>query len=154
MVNRYTINNGGSMTEKELKKLSRLELLELLLAEIKENEKLRDEKEAIRVASSETDVTDISLSEISGLTQRLGAVLGVAERLTMSLQNTVADKKERQPAPVMDDETRKRIISDRELYWRMMYYFDSHPDKTECLPEDIAADIARRLKGINDAKQQ
>ena len=36
------------MTDKELKKLSRLELLELLLAESRENERLRAEIEQIK----------------------------------------------------------------------------------------------------------
>lgn len=42
-MHKSVIKDDDSVTDKELKKLSRLELLELLLAETRENEKLREE---------------------------------------------------------------------------------------------------------------
>lgn len=46
------IKGDDSVTDKELKKLSRLELLELLLTETRENERLREELEKAKKENS------------------------------------------------------------------------------------------------------
>ena len=59
------------MTDKELKKLSRLELLELLLVESRENERLREE---LAIAKKENSI-EKSLEHLNDISQRLETVL-------------------------------------------------------------------------------
>ena len=78
-------------TDKELKKLSRLELLELLLAESRENERLRAEIEQIKQENTiiksvqQLDETSTKLNETS---DKLSAVLQLVSSIISNLDNT------------------------------------------------------------------
>lgn len=78
------------MTDKELKKLSRLELLELLLAESRENERLREELEKIKqentIEKSAQHLSETS-ENLGETTEKLGAALQQVSLIINSLNN-------------------------------------------------------------------
>lgn len=152
------------MTEKELKKLNRLELLELLLSEIRDNERLRIENERLRNDATANETALGSLSEITEISKQLTYALGVAQKLSSYASENYArgkaapSVKQDYPSATAEKEAdkglMKRVQSDRELYWRIMGYYNSHSEAMDPLPDDIRSDAELRLKGINDAKQQ
>ena len=72
------------MTDKELRKLSRLELLELLLEASRENEKL---KEKIAKMKQESNAAK-SIENLSATTKQVSTVLEYANNLTDTLRKT------------------------------------------------------------------
>ena len=78
------------MTDKELKKLSRIELLELLLKESRENERLREELEQIK----KENTIEKSAEYLDGASQQLGEALEKVSEIISNLGNvtvTVTD---------------------------------------------------------------
>lgn len=67
------------MTDKELKKLSRLELLELLLTESRENERLREELEKIK----QENTIEKSAQHLNQTSENLGEM---SDKLSVALQ--------------------------------------------------------------------
>ncbi len=153
------------MTEKELKKLSRLELLELLLEESKENERLKAELEKINAENSVAK----SMEALSAVTEQMNSALEYANALTGDLQKIARDgitvKTEKAPANVAvvgqnypnipkkqgaptSEEATQVIISDRKLYWRIMYFYSQNEMALAFLPPDIRNDVRTRIKGI------
>lgn len=70
----------GIMTERELRKLSRVDLLELLLKESKENEKLRTELEEARKQLASREIQIDTAGSIAEAALRLNGVFEAAER--------------------------------------------------------------------------
>lgn len=68
------------MTERELKKLSRLELLELLLAEMKENERLSKELEEARAALDEQRIIIENSGSLAEAALRLSGIFEAADK--------------------------------------------------------------------------
>lgn len=97
------------MTDKELKKLSRLELLELLLAESRENERLREELEKIKkentIEKSAQQLTETS-KQMDETSEKLGTALEQISLLIKGLSNkTIVSSEERNL--LSDDETQE-----------------------------------------------
>lgn len=155
------------MTDKELKKLSRLELLEILLEETKENEKLRAE-----IAILENEKKFLTEEKrLFEITNQMDSALSQVNRLVANLQNitnhTVNEKTSspqkdteqhnpnntRENTDGIDDKTKGAVISDRNLYWRMMKFFAMNEAVLALLPYDIHSDVKTRLRGILDAKK-
>ncbi len=118
------------MTEKELRKLSRLDLLELLLEQTKINEQLRAEIAEIRLAEG-------NFTSIENL-QKLNSQLSSALEYTDSL------KKKVQKPKTQDGK------SDRGLYSRIMYFYLKNDDALASLPADLQEDIRERLRKITN----
>ncbi len=78
------------MTDKELKKLSRLELLELLLAETRENERLRTELEKIK----QENTIKKSAQHLNATSENLGAALQQVSSIINSLDKVSVVKEE------------------------------------------------------------
>lgn len=76
------------MTDKELKKLSRLELLELLLEESRENERLRVELEKLKAENSVVK----SARHLNEASEKMNESLHSAAELTDTLNRLVAGK--------------------------------------------------------------
>lgn len=68
------------MTERELKKLSRLELLELLLAEMKENERLSKELEEAKAALDEQRIIIENSGSLAEAALRLSGIFEAADK--------------------------------------------------------------------------
>lgn len=132
------------MTDKELKKLSRLELLELLLEASKENSKLRQEIERLQ----EENQTAQNIANLSVITLRVENALKYANSLTDVL-------KEKSGQAVLPTSNTKdgaslkfETLSDREIYWRMLFFFAQNSDKLNIFPADIENDIRERIKSV------
>lgn len=157
------------MTDKELKKLSRLELLEVLLEESKENEKLR---KSLKNAKAEIAVSE-SIKKASEITEQAREVLEYANSLSVNLKEAVKrasytelkfnssaayignvppTKKiiAKGPFKYETDKTPSSSVSDRDLYWRLMGFFAKNDGVLNYLPSDISEDVRVRVKEILD----
>lgn len=164
------------MTEKELKKLSRLELLEILLEETKENESLRLELQE----KTDKNIMTQNIKDLSLMTDKMSSALKKADELTKDLAKIAKDgitvtavsaemretrvsqvtgtqsyptppKKENVQTARQQD--RAAIISDRNLYWRLMKYYSQNEMALAFLPPDIQNDIKARLRGILNGRK-
>ncbi len=144
------------MTDKELRKLSRLELLEVLLEESKENEKLR---KALKNSKSEIAMTE-GIKKISDMTKQVNEVLEFANSLSINLKEAA----KRVSLNTVDGISTKSIgnvpykgadISDKELYWRIMAFLAKNEDVLSIFPSDIQSDVRRKVNVIlNDIKNK
>lgn len=144
------------MTDKELRKLSRLELLELLLEASRENEKL---KEKIAKMKQESNAAK-SIENLSATTKQVSTVLEYANNLTDTLRKTThevvtagtkpqSERSSVQKAP----EEKQPVISDRNLYWRIMNVYAKNDEALDVLPDDIRNDVRDRIRGILESRK-
>ncbi len=130
------------MTDKELRKLSRLELLELLLEASKENERLRDEIEALE---SENEAAQ-KLRTLSETALQLENALRYASTLIEALKEMP-----KKTACVSGEKTKKTgSPSDADIYGRIMGFYSKNPDSLHHLPERLRKDVSERIKEILD----
>ncbi|MBR3767911.1 MAG: hypothetical protein IKL10_06705 [Clostridia bacterium] len=157
------------MTDKELKKLSRLELLEILLEETKENEKLRSELEtANNIIKNATIFSDLigkmnnTLNDAQSFTTELRQITDDMSRCNSrkeisngnqcpSRQNDIPTLLNENKSPNSANNT--NIISDKKLYISILKYFLANESALNSLPFDIQSDVRTRLRGILDAKK-
>ena len=100
------------MTDKELKRMSRRELLELLVFQMEENEKLRKELEQ---ANEKLKDRDIMISESGSMAEaalRINGVLQAVERAAQQYLHNVRrlEAESRQKAEAMKTETMKADV--------------------------------------------
>lgn len=132
------------MTDKELRKLSRLELLELLLEASNENRKLREKIKILRAENK----TAQNIENLSLVTSQVESALKYANSLTDNLKastqvRTVSvDNKETQVS--------SEAMADRELYIRMLCFFAKNDDKLNVFPADVENDVRARIRTILD----
>ena len=128
------------MTDKELRKLSRLELLELLLEATKENQKLKD---TIRKMTIENQTAQ-SIENLSTATHKVESALKYANSLTDTLRGTAKD------SPQTNENTSNihQVKNDRDIYWRTMAFFSKNSHLLELLPDDLKNDISERIKEV------
>ena len=133
------------MTDKELKKLSRLELLELLLEASKENKKL---KEKIKKMTSENEASK-SIENLVATTKQASDILGYANKLVETMKNAPADTENIRPVkeskPGSDN---SKNYTDRNLYLNIMNYYARNNEALEALPTELKNDITKRIKEI------
>ena len=140
------------MTDKELRKLSRLELLELLLKESRENEKLRQENEKLKSEKS-FDKTTEQLKETA---VQFGATLQNADALVSTLQKLITTDSGKegiiqeeeivQPEASVNESGRKNKKSvDVDLYRRLLLFYAHDISNLEHLPAALHIDVAMRL---------
>ena len=133
------------MTDKELRKLSRLELLELLLEATKENERL---KEKIKKMNDENRTAQ-KIENLSVATHQVENALKYANTLTDTLKGTSSEavttnnKAEKQYAY-----DKQSPISDRDLYWRLMGFYSKNQEALGLLPDGIRNDVIFRIREI------
>lgn len=138
------------MTDKELRKLSRLELLELLLEASKENEKLREEAEKLKSES----ITSQNIENLTVATQQVENALRYASSLTASLKAkegipvtyTASSEKKK------DTAANREAPSDREIYRRILCFFAENDDKLDVFPDDIGKDVRKRIRSLLERK--
>ena len=121
------------MTDKELRKLSRLELLELLLEASKENKKLKEE-----------------IDTLSLVTRQVENALKYANNLTDTLKTSSQD-------PTLPDVKSKKqskadVLTDSEIYKRMLRFFANNDEKLNVFPSDIENDVRARIKKLLEVK--
>ena len=156
------------MKEKELRKLGRLDLLEMLLDVSKENKELKEQIEKLEternIAKGIDDIhgTAKQLSEVLDAAKQLGDALEAAKQLEGTLETAaslVSDLKTckipepiEKPSPESEvkltrAEKRKRM-SDRNLYYRILDYYASNPDLLDDFPDDLRIDLINKLLSI------
>ena len=77
------------MTDKELHRLSRKELLEMLLAQIQENEKLKEELRRAQRQLSDRRLLQENAGSMAEAAMRLNAVFEAADRAAQQYLETV-----------------------------------------------------------------
>lgn len=130
------------MTDKELRKLSRLELLELLLEASKENKKLKDQIDILKAENA----TAQNIRNLSEATLQVENALRYANGLVDTLK--AAPEK---VAPVNGENVSREkagSISDREIYWHLMSFYYKKPEAMLVLPERLRNDISERIKEV------
>ncbi len=136
------------MTDKELRKLSRLELLELLLEASKENREL---KETVERLKSENDTAQ-SIEKLSAVTQQtensLKYVNSLADLLRDALGKTASVKEKGNIAKETEASAETSSVSDREIYRSLLCFFAENTEKLSVLPSDIENAVRERIRRI------
>jgi len=140
------------MTEKELKKLKRLEILELLLEQSAINEKLKKELLELKNKNNASELTENLEKMISQMNSALDNVNNIADNLQKmskdepGLKNIENDK----TVPFQQE---NNTVTNKNLYGRIMYFFWQNDDFLSSLPDELQKDIRTKLRGIlNDRK--
>ena len=143
------------MTDKELRKLSRLELLELLLEVSKENRKLKE-----RIGQLKTEnKTAQNIENLYAATRQVENALKYVNSLIATLENTSGDaasladfKKYELQTENSKSVHKTDCIEDKDIYIQMLCFFAKNDDKLDILPDDISANVKARinelLKGV------
>ena len=84
------------MTERELRKLSRIDLLQLLLKEIKENEKLRKERKVLQEALDNKEIRIQEAGSIAEASMKLSNVFEAAQEACRLYTDNIQRLSERQ----------------------------------------------------------
>ncbi len=157
------------MTDKELKKLSRLELLEILLEETKENEKLRAELEkANNIIENAAVLSELigkmnnTLGQAQNFTTKLSQITEDMSSVSSQVQSSNINQEQPQqnvfPTPSKENKPAQKTdtannISDVKLYAGILKYYSANNAALNTLPADIQNNIRTRLRGILDAKK-
>ena len=143
------------MTDKELKKLSRLELLELLLDASQENKKLKEQIKRLKLEHKTTQ----NIENLSVITEQVESALRYANSLTDTLKATsdeaAATGTLKKESVTKSSEPRAKTdsTSDVEIYKRMLRFFAENDDKLSVFPTDIENDVRARITSILNQKR-
>lgn len=139
-----------------MKKLSRLELLELLLEASKENKKLKEEIDRLRFESKTTQ----NIENLSMITTQVESALKYANSLTDTLkitsnENTSSNVSTNNDKSVMNHQanTKSDSLSDVDIYRRMLRFFAKNDDKLSVFPADIENDVRARIRSIIERRK-
>ena len=136
------------MTDKELRKLSRLELLELLLEASKENKKL---KEKINALTAENQTAQ-NIENLSVVTRQVENALRYANSLTDTLKTNSGDVSSSNNNTDSEKNAAVQIksepMSDKDIYIRMLSFFSKNDDKLNVFPTDIENIVRARIRSI------
>lgn len=139
-----------------MKKLSRLELLELLLEASKENKKLKEEIDRLRFESKTTQ----NIENLSMITTQVESALKYANSLTDTLkitsnENTSSNVSTNNDKSVMNHQTNTKSdsLSDVDIYRRMLRFFAKNDDKLSVFPADIENDVRARIRSIIERRK-
>lgn len=163
------------MTDKQLKKLSRLEVLELLLEQTKINEQLRFEidelKKEISAAKSIDTLEELTeqmnnaLENLAGQTRKIeeffaenkksdeGKAIQLPEEKEEQVQETEENSEEKPEEAEITIKEQKRY-SNINLYSRLMYFYYKNDNALNALPEDIQRDVREKLRGILNGEKK
>ncbi len=151
------------MTDKELKKLSRLELLELLLTESRENERLREELERVKkentVEKSAQHLNETS-KQLDSALQKVSSILTVSAVKAETAENkqTVETSVTQIRAEQTDSQEQKANSVyksvDYNIYKNLMVFFIKNPYSLAVLPDDLRKEITDRIDNIRSRLRQ
>ena len=132
------------MTDKELKKLSRLELLELLLDVSQENKILEEKVQKLTVENEKAK----SIENLATATKQVNDMLGYATALTGAVKTGVPAVPPAKIAPVTlatSNPVINKKQADRNLFLRLIEFYKENDAAIELLPDDMKKDIADRI---------
>ena len=130
------------MTDKELRKLSRLELLELLLEASKENKKLKEQIETLKAENA----TAQNIRNLSDATLQVENALRYANSLTDNLKG--APHKAVTASNEKSERDKNNSVSDRDIYWRIMGFYSKNSEAVLALPEKLRNDVSDRIQEV------
>ena len=142
------IKGSFSVTDKELRKLSRLELLELLLEVSNENKKLKEKIITLKAESK----TAQNIENLSLVSRQVENTLKYANSLTDSLKTVVKD--ESKSVNIQETQAKPDLIHDRDIYIQMLRFFVQNDDKLNVFPADIENIVRMRIKSILERKNK
>lgn len=142
------IKGSFSVTDKELRKLSRLELLELLLEVSNENKKLKEKIITLKAESK----TAQNIENLSLVSRQVENTLKYANSLTDSLKTVVKD--ESKSVSIQETQAKPDLIHDRDIYIQMLRFFVQNDDKLNVFPADIENIVRMRIKSILERKNK
>lgn len=133
------------MTEKELKKLSRLELLELLLEISTENRALKE-----RVASLSAEVNKSQdIRQLSAAIQQIESALKYTDHITAMVKTTAYEMSKSGNEHAMEelaDTIPEPTLLDKEIYRCLLHFFDDNPEALSTLPLELKIAVSERVK--------
>lgn len=139
------------MTDKELRKLSRLELLEMLLEVSKENEKLKKTLEEIKVenrAAKSAESLSATVLQMNTALEYINSLADVLRRTSQEMPTVKADGTESVQKSEVTPPKKQSSVSDLKLYCRILAFYAGNSDALDILPKDISIDIRSRIKSI------
>ncbi len=133
------------MTDKELRKLSRLELLEMLLDVSKENENL---KQIIEKYEAEDKVSR-NIAYLAEATDKLNSAIEQINKFSDKNQNSPDSPRQTQASPARENTgNQKSKHPDGELYCHIITAFARDESTMSLLPEQLQNKIKNRIKEI------
>ncbi len=134
------------MTDKELRKLSRLELLELLLEVSKENESLKEKVEELKAEIQTTQ----NIENLLMMTSQVENALKYADSLTKTLHNKSAEAAAQSGSAQHEEAPSVKAgpLSDKEIYRSILCFFANNEDKLSVFPDDIKNDVSMRIRSL------
>ena len=129
------------MTDKELRKLSRLELLEMLLDVTKENEKLRKQLDETR----EENKAASSIENLSAAAVKINSALEYVNSLAVNLQGKKQESAEAEAAAAITSDEVVIPVSDLELYAHIIAFFAVNDKALDVLSEDLRFKVEKRI---------
>ena len=140
------------MTDKELKKLSRLELLELLLEVSNENKNLQQK---IETMASENEAAK-SIENLATVTKQASEILDYANKLVETIkaapENSVEDKSQ-SVREINNTSQNSKSYVDRNLYLRIMNFYAKNEGALDVLTPELKSDIVNRIKANREKRR-
>ena len=135
------------MTDKELKKLSRLELLELLLEASNENKRLKEKIKALKDEAR-------AAQKIENLSVAAGQVENALKYANTLVDNLKSSKHSEAKGNIgRKKHSEGELPTDREIYIRMLRFFVRNDDKLKVFDDDLQKDVRARIKSILERKK-
>lgn len=142
------------MNNKELKKLSRLELLELLLDISKENNELKEQIEILRTENGTLKDAQAMSETAKQMNDSLVSASRLVEELKAYKAEPVAENTNPANEQKPDAEEKKKRLADRDLYHRILGFFSKNTVLLDIFPGDIRSDLVNRVKSVSDGKKK
>ena len=134
------------MTDKELRRLSRLELLELLLEAEKENDSLKQQIEKLR---SENKINK-NIENLQSITRQAEKTLRYANSLSDTLKTTSDKLTSAKNTP----SNNFRSQTDLDIYKHMLSFFAKNDDQLSIFPDELENTVRARINSILEKRKQ
>lgn len=130
------------MTDKELRKLSRLELLELLLDVSQQNRVLEEKVKKLTVENENAK----SIENLAVTTRQVNDMLGYAAALTGSVKTDGEVIRARvQPVTIATSNPVSKKQTDKSVLARLIDFYEENDSALENLPDELKKEITDRI---------
>ncbi len=142
------------MTNKQLKKLSRAELLEMLIGQMKENEQLRTQLDAARQQALHRQILIANAGSIAEASMQLSGIFSTAQAAADEYLENVykIDRDQAQRLAKMEEESLRRVEENKRRADAIMAQVEEKCARREKEAEDYLRDISARLQRFYDER--
>ena len=137
------------MDEKKLKKLNRLELLELLFEVSKENEQLKEELREVKLllenSSADNKSIDSLLTSVKSLEETVSEIKEYSVKYADAIESGRL-KKIIESAAKTEDTFENTASEDTELLANILEFFGQRTFLTCVMPDDLRAALLKRIE--------